>query len=385
MISVKLLVVFSALAVIASCRRILGPFSRNIALTIDGRKCITDCNNWCRPNFNEWVECTETDALAPDYYTAMKQTTKPRCESDCIKDGVNYKCLTDVKTKEWDYCSPYAGVSVSENKCKGACRQQGKSYSCETKSKHEFCSPAPEEHVKDNIKAGKRCLRPKLTKATLKLHRRGHDYFLRSGAGRIDFEHYYDINELVRRSERNNTVGTSNEPNRPRVTYTTSRHNGVDVLHSMRARLNRNNLPETGFPRGAHPRGTDARMTQLNRQQGIDDVGHVMAIGLGGPNILVNILPQHAITNRNLGRDDTSYSYWRMTEAFIRWLARHPDTSYVDLNIYVFYEGNLNDLVNRRPVGFGFRYIAHFTNGDVMDSSDCTFQNDYINQYLAEE
>lgn len=383
--SVKILVAFVVFVGIGSCRRLI-LLQRKISYTEDGRNCITDCNDWsrpgvsgdwCRPNFEDWAACTQTDGYATDFYASQARTNQYSCKSDCVKGTDNkYRCLTDVLTAEQDFCSPRAGVSVEGNECLGSCEKKGKMFTCSTSKREEFCSPPPTEFFKRNIKKSKKCPTPPSTES-LRLNRRGHDYFLRSmAAATVNFDRYYDIRHLVQQSENNNDVSTSHEQNRPEITFSSTMNAGVRVLRSLRARLTRDTIPAAGFSRAGHPDGVQDHMHSLN-QLPSDEIGHVLGIWGGGANELINLVPQDEILNRNRGHTPERYSYWRMTEEFIQWLVRQANTAYVDIWFYVFYEGNLNERENRRPVGFGLRYIAHFNNGEIMDSTDCPFENNF--------
>jgi hypothetical protein len=355
----------------------------NVAYTQSGEKCMTECTSnqsgklycltgWRRGNF-----CENTEAVATKFYASNKKQHGYECTSECKKAGNNYNwCFTSNDDSSWDYCSPYAGVTYKEEKCLGPCTMSlSDGYTCQTsRNSRDICSPSPTESLKRNLQSHRKCQPIHKKAAKSELRKRGtNDNNLSYNFHRF----YYDIWELVRRSESTNRNYTLHQDNGPDVIISSSEHNGVEVVHSMRARLTRDNIPATGSGRvGGHPGGYQNRMRQLDQQRQ-DEVGHMLALSLGGPNDLINLAPQHAITNRNLHKTDDAYSFWRRTEAGIRSFALDYYVTHVDWTLYIFYEGDLNIAANRRPIGFGFRYIVHYRNGDTMDSSDCTFNNDY--------
>jgi hypothetical protein len=395
MVSIKVSLLFATFVAIVSCDLTGQPTPNLIAFTRDGSKCVTECvakpdgKKWCHIAHNVNSQCTISQYRASQFFTSMSKTKKPNCLGDCTKSAQDgfFKCLTSVTSNEWDYCSPYNGVSYMEEKCTGACvkNNQG-TYHCETNTnfadKRRFCSPPPKEYVKENIRDRKTCKRPALRKEDLTKLRRGQDH-VNPNNNKVSWDNYYDMNSLLHRAETNNTVRTIEERNRPEITYSTSRHNGVDVLHSMRARLTKNTIPNNEA-RVEPPSGHQNRMKQLHKINS-DDVGHVLSPSLGGPNTLINIIPHHSAASRNSAQSETAFNYWRQTESYIRWMVMQSDTQYVDLKVYLFYEGSLDNEANRRPVGFGFRYSARFSNGDSVDSSDCTFENNNVNADIYHE
>jgi DNA/RNA non-specific endonuclease len=193
----------------------------------------------------------------------------------------------------------------------------------------------------------------------------------------LDFKTYtdyfrYNVIDLVRNSESSRTRQELVRPNRPTITYTTSEHNGVQVVHSMRATINRNNIPTPGSTRPNQPSGYIERMDQLDRING-DEAGHLMALSIGGPNELINLVPQHATTNRNLGRNGEINSFWRHTETEVQRFARTRGVTSVDWYLYIEYERN----ENLRPSLFAVRYIAHYDNNDNFTCGDSVFPNNH--------
>lgn len=380
MFSTKYLVVLSAFLGISSCRRL-------IAHTVEGKNCITECKEWflhgipgkwCKPNFDDWSRCEETDGFANIYFTSLAWTDEHNCDSDCVKGPYNiYRCLTNVYSRKQDSCSPQAGVSAEGRDCLSPCSKTGNVFTCPIihggEGVNEFCSPPPVEFFRENLKKSYMCIAPPSMGLTRK--RRSIDPCDRP-VGSVDFGHYYDIEDLVEQSECNYEVNVSCAPDRPNITFSSTVHAGVRVLHSVRARLTIDTIPPPGFSRTGHPPGVNNHMINLD-QQPYDEIGHVIGLWGGGPNDLLNLVPQDRITNRNAGHTSERYSFWRQTESYIQWVIRHPTTLFVDIWFYLFYEGNLDDVENRRPVGFGLRYITTHNNGQTTDSSDCTFENSY--------
>jgi DNA/RNA non-specific endonuclease len=169
------------------------------------------------------------------------------------------------------------------------------------------------------------------------------------------------------------------EPGRAPVVYrSVFAADGTEVVVSLRATLTPQTTPARGNDRLPYPPGYRQRMQALNQIQGTDDVGHLLALSLGGPaNSLQNLMPQRALTNRNLGHTDDSFSYWRQVETDLRRiLLTENGLDHINWMITPIYEGDWDIVANRRPVGFGLQYITLYTNGTTYDSGHCFFSND---------
>jgi hypothetical protein len=359
---------------------------RYVGKTLTGQHCMSDCNIGsppkCRTGWKTMELCKDTNVIATQYYTSMHKTNEPRCVSTCETAGYSYNwCFTNNQDlTEWDYCSPFEGLTIRAHKCIEPCQTFLTPIKC--KAEYSFmeifrgtqglCSPKPDHHYRQNLGLQDRC--QGILKSASSIHVEQRRRSRQSTS--INFQNAFNILLLIGFSEQMNDVSLITEPNRPDITISTSTHNGVQVLHSVRARLTRATIPPRGTARPAgHPNGYLDRMRQLYQTVN-DDVGHMLAVSLGGPNSLINLVPQHATTNRNLGSDDVNYSFWRATESFIQWLVLQVGTEFVDWDLFIMYEGDLDVVANRRPVGFGLRYIARFSNGTAFDSDDCTFAND---------
>jgi len=142
----------------------------------------------------------------------------------------------------------------------------------------------------------------------------------------------------------------------------------VELTYAIRARI----YPRHRTVRSAIP-GFVAQRFQLMDAYPSDERGHLLAASLGGPNHQENFVPQTSIVNRA----DGGPSEWFRIEGEIRSLldgAPGNHVTYIDWTLVVIYG---NTARNRRPIGFGLRFIARDVAGGVIrDSGDMYFSND---------
>lgn len=187
----------------------------------------------------------------------------------------------------------------------------------------------------------------------------------------------FNIRAMVNEYEGILPVQTFALPQRPIVRYTSLVTNdNVVVVFTMRATIQRSTVPCVGECRpDGHPEGTLDRMRELNHQSSTDEIGHMMALSLGGPNVLENLVPQHRVTNRNVGLN-TAFPNWYRIERNLRHnLIHNSSIDHIDWWVVNFYDGDLNLLSNRRPLGFGLYYTVHLYDGTTHSSDDCLFDN----------
>lgn len=164
----------------------------------------------------------------------------------------------------------------------------------------------------------------------------------------IDFSAHHDVTKMVLIAERDFTKHTFTQTNRPTITYTIETKGGVEILHSLTATLTKKNIPAPGSPGPSHKNGFEKRMSDLSKKEK-DELGHVLAHSLGGPNELFNFVPQHSRTNRNLNKTEDEYSYWNQTEGLIRYYLIDSTVKEIVWKAIMMYDGSLNDEKNRRP------------------------------------
>lgn len=376
---------------------------RHVGLTDDKEKCMSTCvtdsssstKGLCWVEWGKHTDCTSTTEVAAQYLTTGSKNIEKRfCTTLCMKykrlvHTNYYWCLTG-DNGEWDYCSPSKSMSVYENPCFTNCTISDGDlfYTCRVTDNRiladtfEKCSPAPYhpptafvryQSLNDRI-----LLKSKQTNAKTQCFK----ILEISSASRImkrslDDRSCFDVRELVSGYENFLPVQRLAEPGRAVIDYTSIlTDDNVEVLLTMRATLRRATTPASTAGR-THPNGTTNRMRELN-QLGEDDIGHVLALSLGGPeNALINLLPQHRIVNRNYGaaQDITSFSYWRQIEIDLQKLLRNGTVDYIDWVFVSMYEGSLNALENRRAVAFALNYRIHHNNVVIYESGDCFFDN----------
>jgi hypothetical protein len=214
---------------------------------------MSDCNIGsppkCRTGWKTMELCKDTNAMATQYYTSMYKTNEPRCVSTCETAGYSYNwCFTSNQDlTEWDYCSPFEGLTNRAEKCIEPCQTFLRPIQC--KAEYSFmeifrgsqglCSPEPDHHFKQNLGLQNPC---NLKNVTLNHEDPSHNHDELRRRRRlltpINFDrNIFNILLLIGFSEILNRVRHITEPNRPDITISTSIHNGVEVLHSMRARL----------------------------------------------------------------------------------------------------------------------------------------------------
>lgn len=371
---------------------------RKVAFTRSNVECMSKCvpykntqDRYCYLGYGyfQWDYCTNTDILANQYFTSLYYNQNKRlCLSDCRRAGYGfYWCFTSEDFKEWDYCSPAPNYDYKAERCMKSCDfyHYHEYYTCPiTKNwlypdTYIYCSPNPNKpaiinqrerdlrqihHIdRQNLKNHAQC-RTVLNVANEPLTKKSTPFYsLRDILG--SYESFLPIQAIA-------------EFNRPTVHYTSVVTNdNVEVVITMRAILSRSTIPCVGNCRpGGHPGGTDQRMRELN-QQPYDEIGHMLALSLGGPNVLNNLIPQHQTTNRNVGNNRAFPNWFRIERRLRQQLLNNRSIEFIDWQLVNLYDGDLNSLSVRRPFGFGLFYTIHLYGGATEESGDCIFDNDF--------
>lgn len=376
---------------------------RKVAYTASNLKCMSECvpgsfgrmfcwTGWGR---NSWEGCTETNDIANRYLTSGSKNPELKyCTSECMNVDNNnkYWCFTG-EDGIWDRCSPSKGVAYTGETCVKDCKLDDENYyyTCQTtdnwllSNSFQYCSPAPYHPptVSKQIKS----LNNRCTVTSRKINEYSQCFEVKKMMKNsnmkkrsLDDRSCYDVREIVNGYENALPVQRIAERGRAPIDYTSfMTSGGVEVLLTMRATLRPATTPATTAGR-QYPNGNVQRMQELNKLDD-DDIGHMLALSLGGPeNALINLVPQHRTTNRNVrtSRDSTAFSYWRRVETDLVSMLRNDNTvDHIDWVFVAMYEGDLEVLDNRRPVSFGLHYTIYYNNHKPMyESGNCLFDNE---------
>lgn len=387
--------------VLVSCQK---PSYRKAANTLSNKKCLTTCvSNWaanyCYYGLDERDHCENdgSNAIGNQYFTVNHKDPQNRyCHSECAKAGQSfYWCYTSREFKDWDYCSPSAGVSYNNNRCLSPCSKEFGcvEYTCAIKSRYnrEYCSPRPYNPITtlENVKAINQGMNNK--KGNQNLCRAMHVDHDQDSPLKISWKQQsrrkryfpdrsnFDVRALVNQFEEMLPIFQITEAGRAPLQYTTLlMPDGVEVLQTMHALLRPETTPRRGTARLPYPAEAAERMNELNAE-GADDIGHMLALSLGGPSTsAINVVPQHEMTNRNAGRTAEHFSLWRNVERNLQAMLLNPDVSSIHWWLVAIYGNDLETEADRRPTDFGLFYTIFYNETlgrEPYESGNCLFAN----------
>ena len=378
--------------------------------TVNDALCLTECvlytvyrsvANFCyyARNMKDYCEPESTSPDANQYLTATKSDANKRyCYSECTKAGYDYYwCYTSKNNSDWDYCSPSDGVSYKQEKCLSDCKKDFYSgaYKCKvyyptfvSEFSLDYCSPRPyhpptalqkiktsNANMKKAIKNHNQCVA--LSEASSSNNGGDTSRSELKRKRQLPNSSNFDVREIVDRLETELPLQYISEAGRAPVQFTSlMMPDGVELLLTMHALLRPHTTPPRGSRRLPYPSGYEGRMTELHQLQA-DDVGHVLALSLGGPaTSLINLIPQHQMTNRNAGRTSEQFSFWRNIENTLQRTLFNSTVESVQWMVHVMYGNDIETEADRRPTNFGMFYTIFYNDGSApYESGDCLFAN----------
>lgn len=154
------------------------------------------------------------------------------------------------------------------------------------------------------------------------------------------------------------------------VQTVTNQGQQIELPVYIRAIIHSYDLPGPNT-RKSIPSNVYRKMTAMNRIQGVDEAGHILAYSLGGGlSFEWNYVPQANRLNRHIG----GRSLWLQEELNIAKFLRDNPTGRVEWDMVIIYEYPLGD--NYRPVAFCLQHTDYDDNNNAHEGPELCFGND---------